>query len=265
MNQCQTLTLQEMKHHVKISQGVSEESFHHTSDKQVFGSGKGSGAGVPNWHSHNKTIIATYAEFHPGIDISTPDGRTTVNQNVMSFVDDNNLNDACKPTATTKEMHSQATQSLGSWQKIMTLTGGAVELPKCYLSFMAYNFNTYSLRQHGRQQGVSILKTVEELPGTCKWRDDDGKLVEVHKVQPNAGQRLLGVRFAADGNFCDEFVFRRDQAETQARWLQNSSASPQDAYMIYAFRYCPALFYCLHLTYFTQKECDKIHSYLNSA
>ena len=33
MNQCQTITLQEMKHRVKIAQGVSEDSFHHTDDE----------------------------------------------------------------------------------------------------------------------------------------------------------------------------------------------------------------------------------------
>ena len=51
-------------------------------------------------------------------------------------------------------MHHKAADALDTWQKIMRLTGGAVELPKCYLSFMAYDFNTYSLQENGRQQGI---------------------------------------------------------------------------------------------------------------
>ena len=77
-------------------------------------------------------------------------------------------------------------------------------------------------------------------------------------MQPTAGHRLLGVCLAADGNLKDENIFRREQAETQAGRLQNLSASPHDAYMIYPFCYCLALFYRLCLFYFTQKECDKI-------
>ena len=87
MNQCQTLALQGMTHHVKIAQGVSDGFFQHTDDNQIFGSGQGSGAGVPNWHSHNETIISTYAEFHPGITMTTLNNEATVNQNVITFVE----------------------------------------------------------------------------------------------------------------------------------------------------------------------------------
>ena len=174
MNRCQTLTLQGMKHQVKIAQGVSDGFFMHTEDTPVFGSGQGSGAEVPNWHSHNETITSTYKEFHKGITMATPDGDTAVEQDVVSFVDDNTLLDECEPTiAAPAEMHQQAAHSLTSWQRIMRITGGAVELPKCYLSVMAYKFDTYSLKKHGRQRGVPRLKTIEELPGTCQLCDDD--------------------------------------------------------------------------------------------
>ena len=260
MNQCQTKTLEKMKHHVKIAQGVSTDSFQHSTDNPVFGSGQGSGAGVPNWHSHNEAIIATYKKYHKGITMSTPDNQVTVTQDVVSFVDDNTLNEGCEPTATSEDMHLASSEALGTWQTLMDFTGGAVELPKCYLSLMAYNFNTYSLRDHGRQRGIPVLKTVEQLPGSCVLQGTDGKPVTIKKVQPTDGHRLLGVRLAADGNFKDEFIYRREQAETIAGRLTNSNATSQDAYMIYAFRYCPALFYCLRLTYFTKKECDKIQA-----
>ena len=260
MNQCQTLTLQRMKHQVKIAQGVSKDSFTHTSETQIFGSGQGSGAGVPNWHSHNETIIATYADYHPGITMTSPNNAVTIVQNVISFVDDNTLMVACPPTASAELMHSRAAAALTTWQRIMDITGGAVELEKCFLSFMAFNFDTYSLRQYGRKRGIPVLQTIEQLPGSCDLPNANGDNVSIQKVQPTDGRRLLGVRLSTDGNLKDEFVFRREQAETQAGRLYNSAATPQDAYMIYAFRYCPAVFYCLRLTYFSKGECDKIQA-----
>ena len=174
--------------------------------------------------------------------MSTPDNTTTVDQNVVSFVDKNTLLDGCYPTITTDEMHRQAAATLGTWQQIMRSTGGAVELPKCYLALMAYDFNTYSLKEHGRQRGVPRLKTGNDLPGAYTLIADDGTLVTIQKVQLSTGHRLLGVRLAADGNFWDEYVFCCQQAETQAGRLQNLSATPHDAYMIYTFHYCPAFF-----------------------
>ena len=260
MNQCQTRTLGQMTHKVKTAQGVSDGAFQHSKDRPIFGSGQGSGAGVPNWHSHNETIISAYKEFHPGITMTTPGGTTTVDQHVVSFVDDNTLLDDCSPDVTPEEMFRQAAAILGTWQILMWITGGAVELPKCYLSLMAYDFDTYSLKKHGRQRGIPILKTVEALPGDCTLTADGGTKVTIQKVQPTTGHRLLGVRLAADGNFNDEYTHRCQQAQTQAGRLLNSTATPHDAYMIYTFRYCPALFYCLRVTYFTQKECDKIQA-----
>ena len=42
--------------------------------------------------------------------------------------------------------------------------------------------------------------------------------------------------------------------------LERWAASPVDAYMIYVFRYCPVVFYCLPLTYFTTSQCNAIQS-----
>ena len=193
MNVCQTLTLQNMEHKVQIAQGVSAQSFHHTDETPIFGSGQGSGAGVPNWHSHNETIIATYSEYHKGITMTTPDNQVTVDQNVISFVDDTTLLAGCQPDATSEEMHTTSSEALGSWTTTMDFTGGAVALDKCYLSLMAFNFNTYSLRKNGRKRGVPVLKTVEQMPGECVVTGIDGKQVNVKKVQPTTGSQLLGV------------------------------------------------------------------------
>ena len=42
--------------------------------------------------------------------------------------------------------------------------------------------------------------------------------------------------------------------------LEALNATPIDAYMIYVFRYCPAIFYCIPVTYFTHNQCDSIQS-----
>ena len=43
-------------------------------------------------------------------------------------------------------------------------------------------------------------------------------------------------------------------------WLERSNVSPVNVYMIYVFRYCPGVFYCLPLTYFTRDQCTTIQA-----
>ena len=40
--------------------------------------------------------------------------------------------------------------------------------------------------------------------------------------------------------------------------LSNSMATPQEAFMTYSFQYLLAITYCLPITTFSKKECDKI-------
>ena len=118
--------------------------------------------------------------------MTTPDNAVSVSQNIISFVDDNTLMVVCSPTATSELMHSCTTEVLASWQKIMDITGGVVELYKSFLSLMAFDFNTYSLRKHGRQRRIPVLKIVEQLPGSCVLTGNDNNPVALQKVQPTS-------------------------------------------------------------------------------
>ena len=58
----------------------------------------------------------------------------------------------------------------------------------------------------------------------------------------------------------DEFRAQKSQSERLAAQLAQLKASPVDAFMIYVFRYCPAVFYCIPIMYFTPAQCKQIQS-----
>ena len=62
ITRCQTLTLEGMENHVRMAQGISEGCLKHSPASAIRGPGQGSGAGVPNWHGHNETLIAAYSK-----------------------------------------------------------------------------------------------------------------------------------------------------------------------------------------------------------
>ena len=88
---CQTDTLEQMDHRVRIHQGVSKQAISHSEKTPLYGSGQGSGAGVVNWHGNNETLIAMYEETQPRCLMTSPDRQEVQNQQVISFVNDNKL------------------------------------------------------------------------------------------------------------------------------------------------------------------------------
>ena len=258
-SKCQTSTLEEMEHSVRIKQGLSTEIIRHSTEKPIFGSGQGSGAGVVNWHAHNETIIATYKEFFPGATMKSPDSSKIAVQDVISFVDDNKLVHDFPPSTTNEQALAHCEHSLTTWQTIMTLTGGSLELAKCKIQLLAFNFNTYTSHPSFRPKGEPTLLPPDQVQGQCAVQHETtGEHVLIEQIHPSVGRKLLGVQLAADGNCRDEFQTRKLKSEILAGRLENSTATPVDAYMIMAFRYCPSIFYCLPVTHFTAAQCNKI-------
>ena len=121
---CQTETLEKMDHWVRIHQEVSQTCITHSDETPLYGSGQGSGAGVINWHGHNEALIAMYDQTQPGCLMKrSPDGKTEINQKVISFVDVNKLIQAF-PWGTTRINSMQlCTDSINFWRKVLKISG----------------------------------------------------------------------------------------------------------------------------------------------
>ena len=256
---CQIKTLKGMKHKVKTAIGTSEREIYHTPETPMYGSGQGSGAGGTNWHSHNEVIIQTYTKFHPPYKMYGPDTSKQIDQAGVSFVDDNTLLHSFLPFISLPQMLLKCKDAIATWQALMIITGGCLALEKCHNSIISHNFNTFQYSKRSKYMGLPRLHTATEISGTCMVQSPDGNTsTEIKTIDPNKGHRLLGVCLAADGNCTDEYNFRKHQSRKMAGRLDNSNATPQDAFMIYQFRYCPAIMYCTPITYFTKQQCHEI-------
>ena len=257
-SQCQVRTLLHMKHRVKTGVGLSTEYIHHTEDSPMYGSGQGSGAGGANWHGHNEVILKAYQDFHPPRKLHGPDPDKTVEQAGVSFVDDNTLFLSFLPSTSVRAMLDKCQIAISTWQALMEITGGSLALPKCHNMLIKYIFDTFRYHKGPKYLGIPRLMRTSDFRESCTIRTTEGELVQIQTVEPDEGQRLLGVRIAADGGFKDKHKHRVKQARQMAGKLTNSAATPQDAFMIYSFRYLPAITYCLPITNFSKKQCDDI-------
>ena len=199
-----------------------------------------------------------YEETQPWCLMTSPDKHHEQNQQVISFVDDNKLIQSFLRNTMIAVALKSCMRSISFWRKSLEVTGGALDPKKCKMQMVSFDFNTYS-RKHFPQRGNPQMIEALDQEGDCLLFDGDmNDYHDIKKLDPSQGQKFLGVRLAANGNCTDEFHARKSQSEKFALQLAQSGASPVDAYMIYVFRYCPAVFYCIPITYFTPAQCNQI-------
>ena len=83
-------TLQQMKYKVKITLGLSEESFSNADD-WVLGTLQGSGASPYLWLAITCVLLGALQKQSPGITFNNPQGTLTCNRIGEAYVDDTEL------------------------------------------------------------------------------------------------------------------------------------------------------------------------------
>jgi len=137
-----------IQHNVKTGFGISKEQIQRTTLERLGGQGQGNRAGITNWHGHNEVLLLAFKTFFAGCTIKDPAKVTEeVQQWILSFVDDNNILLSFAHTDTCAEILNECQRGLQTWEKLLNITGGAVEMRKCMLSLMLYSFDAFNVQQ----------------------------------------------------------------------------------------------------------------------
>ena len=164
---CQAKTLHNMKHHVKTKMGVSKEYIERGPHLLLEGNGQGNSALVPGWHGHNELMHSVYQKLIRGCRIMNPQESIDFVQWLLSFVDDNKMLMSFEQKQTHQEIMDLCSTSLQLWEKLLNITGGALELRKCLVTVMLYTFEDAYKRKGRHQLGCPRLLQPEEVGGTC--------------------------------------------------------------------------------------------------
>jgi len=84
---------------------------------------------------------------------------------ILSFVDDNKILFSFDQTETCEAILHECQRGLQTWDKLLNITGGTVEIRKCMLSLMLYRFDTYHYRNS--RPGEPKMLRVNDTPGQC--------------------------------------------------------------------------------------------------
>ena len=149
------------------------------------------------------------------------------------FVDDNTIVFTYKDTsfnpATVEKLFEMADEVLDTWQKLVVITGGDIELDKSSISILAWQkAKGKELMLESNQFKKKLTMHSVKLPGYSE---------PVDLLERNHGERLLGVCLVIDGSNAVELKFWQDQVVELAEKVRTGPPLREDAETIYRKRW----------------------------
>ena len=135
-------TLQHMQYKVKTIFGISNEYYEGDKQRPLFGTGQGSGASPAVWLTLVVVLMNTLDRLtKERVRFRSPDSPMHHQRLIDAFVDDTSLvfNDSgqrMEPGQMTKQMEQIAQR----WEKLLALSGGALNLKKCSWTMMHWEW-----------------------------------------------------------------------------------------------------------------------------
>ena len=263
------LTHHLMKHRIKSRHGLFRD-YCGTDDEELEGTGQGSGGSPGIWLIYSVSLLAAFCKFSPGMKLLSPyDTLLVVTILAVSFVDDgmigrNDATEACP--CPLPELINDAEQSAQSWERLLFASGGALELSKCFAYIIYWDLSPS--KEHRMMEPHELPNCSPEGdhfrgPIGLTYGDVSTTRHLIVTESPQRGRRTLGARIAPsgnEGNWNDEYDFRRKQGHELALRMAGSSLAKETARVGYKTMVCPALEYPLTVTQFTQDQCDRITS-----
>ena len=200
--QCHTITQKRMVHRIRISTGISEGTirFALTNLKEVVektivniqgttgGIGQGGGAGPLAWIAVIDIMLEAYRKLRPGAEAIDPLQLYSICYWLISYVDDNTIVVAFKDGATQDEILQTLRTNLGSWRRLLQLTGGDIDVSKSKWCTMRWNYC--------KRWGTAILESEKDFPGLVGMtsiKDGHENTQVLGRLEPQEAERVLGV------------------------------------------------------------------------
>lgn len=259
-----TCAQQKMKHYVKTGSGVSKGYIQYSKTHHIEmalgvillligpigGVGQGGGASPIIWLAIVLMMLQVYKKSQEGIDIINRVTETIVKYWIISYVDDTTIVRGFKNNATENEMLKELKEHLLEWNKLLTLTGGALSLGKCKVALMKWKPDFW-----GRQK---LQQNVNNKTVTIRTTENGSKECKLGRLEPEQAERILGIRLPMTGEMTREYDYRLKQMNELALTVYRSPFSPRDTAIIYQTRYKPMIRYALPITNFSSTELHEI-------
>ena len=254
----QAKAIRAMQFHIKTALGVSEDYYTDTPTTPLHGSGQGSGSASTLWLFISSIIMTIYQDLATGMKMTNAEITEKLHEWIDGYVDDTSIFTSIEeisevPNAVTIAEQLQKDASI--WEKLLSATGGKLELTKCFYYILQWKFDEEGVPSHTSKQEleengvkIAIQEIGKDQPTEIKHLDCD----EAH--------RTLGIYKTITGNQQEQKKQTSQKSETISRAVGASHFTRKQAKTAWNAIYIPGVTYPSVATYLKQKELEKIEN-----
>ncbi|GFH57254.1 hypothetical protein CTEN210_13730 [Chaetoceros tenuissimus] len=209
--ECVVQTLHGMERHIRLAGKLSKKSFKYNSSNNIGGIGQGSGEGPQDGNDMIGLLKDVHTKTTRGCTLLHPDGVQSLTRHGGGFIDDQ-IDVISLDTQVAEQEKELVEDILLQWQNLLNVSGGDLSINKCAVGFAQYKFVKSIQRDYVKMKSINENETQIELQPNNQLLQKE----VLKRLEPNDGEKYLGVRNALSGSNSDEFKARKLQVEEMA-------------------------------------------------
>jgi hypothetical protein len=244
-------TLSQIKYFAKTYCGISEVPYQVSESHGVHGPGQGGRASPAIWTIISCFLLQCMRENTAGATLESPYGQQ-LRQVSTGFVDD--ITHWCctmgRTTIPPKTLLHEMSHSAQLWEQLLHLTGGKLELSKCFYYPVFWKFDS---------EGVPALTPPTEIDLVVQVTDSETKTSYViESKEGSESHKTLGVMESPGGNYKEEHHRLQQKALHHAQILASSILQYKEMKTYYQSIYLPSMQYSLIVGTFSENQAHLI-------
>jgi hypothetical protein len=239
---------------IKTQLGISDDSYSHSDEFPVFGTGQGSSSSPSIWMLYCSVGFDIYDNHSYGATYFIPDCNKILKLGMTGFVDDNNAQTTGSPDESEEALALRCTHDAQLWHDILWATGGALETSKCSYRSMRFDFLGAGtpLLCHGKHGPPIIIK------------DAQGTDITIEQLPVTQAYKILGTYQAAVTRQRQQYAVLKKSSINHCCTLALSNVSNCGAWIYYSSVFLRSIRYPLSICHLTDSQLDSLQGHMVS-
>ena len=255
VTQSNARTLQLAEYKVRTELGLANQSYSHSSESPVYGTGQGSANSPAIWCFLSSTLFDCYDTQAAKASYRDSSGQTHVELGLIGFVDDcNGQTNQQAPDGAPQRLPSllkQTQHNAQQWTDLLSASGGALELSKCSCHILQWQFSV---------QGAPILvPSFSKDTVTINVWDTYAKQEQAMTIlSAYQAHKTLGHYKDPAGTQAEQFRQLQVKSNAITSFLWKVPLTRAEAWTFYYACYLPAITYPLPCSSMTPRQLEQI-------
>jgi hypothetical protein len=251
-------------HHLKTAFGITVDSCTRDAIFRIFGVGQGSKAG-PVSLARVSSLLFQQAQdiLGHGVKFTCPHLKIKHSRHSDGYVDDTTMH-RCDQLVWLANPPSRQERFVGLrqdsqiWERLLWLSGGLLEIPKCKCHIIQWKFGS---------SGKAKIVTAAEanFPVFHLTEGNTGQSAIVDQPDCTDSFRTLGMHKTILGNQSEQIRILREESDNCGKGIIASSVNKFEAWTGYFTILPPSCNYPLAATFLKRRDCERIQSFATCA